>query len=89
MSSIGIDDDGTYRFLHVYPHDQALVRRHRAGPAWLGRLNTRMEPDGLRVPARMLAGSPDVPIRAVTKYLNHPARRADIGTERELGYLRR
>jgi hypothetical protein len=51
----------------------------------LAHLNRAFEPADIVLPVEQLVGDPEHALRIVTTYLEHPDRRAAIGTESELG----
>jgi hypothetical protein len=73
---------GYNRMLGVIAIDRTLVRRRRRS------LTARLTRFDLALPAELLAGTPEHAWHTVTAYMDDPERRARLGTQDEVTYLR-
>jgi len=70
------------RILGISARDPALVRQSRG--AWLSRINRRLLPVDVSLPADNFVGDAQRIVDTLALYRTHPARRARIGTTDEL-----
>jgi hypothetical protein len=85
VAGVGFVEHARARYIGIDATDRALLRR--TGPRWLARVNRKLVPVDLLVPADHLAAAPEHALRALIAYLEDPQRRRAIGTEAELARL--
>ena len=79
IAMVALYGDASARVLGITAVDPSQIPRGA-----LAQLNRAFEPADIVMPAEQLVGDPEHALQTLTMYLEHPDRRAAIGTEAEL-----
>jgi hypothetical protein len=83
IAEVALYGDASARVLGITAVDPARL----ASGTW-AQINRAFDPADVMLPAEQLVGDPEHALRLMTTYLEHPERRAAIGTEAELARVR-